>query len=269
MANQVTVTGHLGADITAVFGEGAQKRALFQIASNVKYTDKDGKKQSAVNWVPCIAWGKTANMLTEYGLKGRHLLVTGSLDCYQKPANEDGSFDNPIIRVRASSVEFLAFEDSIRDKLEAKKSTDTSPEVLAKLAKILGLATPKTEKVEEPDVMAEFKELLVGKTEKEPAKQDPIAALKELLTKDTKVPTVTPNEAMAKSILDIINTSSEAEPEKVKEQESVTDKDKVFEYKIIRKKTRSNIEGVIQNGYNYSSRSKKDKAFRQKDRQKL
>jgi len=77
--------------------------------------------------------------------------------------------------------------------------------------------------------MAEFKELLVGKTEKEPAKQDPIAALKELLTKDTKVPTVTPNEAMAKSILDIINTSSEAEPEKVKEQESVTDKDKVME----------------------------------------
>ena len=123
--NTVAISGHLGKDTTAIFGEGASKRALFQVANNRKYTDKSGNKQTVTNWIPCIAWGVLADLMQKYGLKGRHVEVTGSLDCFQKPVNDNGSYDNPIIQVRVGNIEFTAFEDNVKELVEREKAEAT------------------------------------------------------------------------------------------------------------------------------------------------
>ena len=153
--NSANVSGHLGRDTTAIFGEGTAKRALFQVASNRKYTDKDGKKQTATNWIPCIAWGVLADLMEKYGLKGRHVEVTGSLDCYQKPVNADGSYDPQSVQLRVATIEFTQFEDNVRDLVEKEKATataGTNSDALAKaLIDLLNKgATPTPAPVPEP-----------------------------------------------------------------------------------------------------------------------
>jgi single-strand DNA-binding protein len=120
--NSVQVIGHLGRDTTAIFGEGTQKRALFQVASNRKYTDKNGQKQEVVNWVPCIAWGPLADLMQNYGLKGRHIAVEGSLDCFQKPQKGDGTYDPQSVQVRCRNIQFLGYEDNVRNLVDANKA---------------------------------------------------------------------------------------------------------------------------------------------------
>ena len=54
--NNVTLSGHL-AQAPKVF----DNRTLFTVAVNKSWRDPEtGERKTAVNFIPCIAWGKTA-----------------------------------------------------------------------------------------------------------------------------------------------------------------------------------------------------------------
>lgn len=66
--------------------------AKFTIAVNRSYKDKDGNRPA--DFIPCEAFGKTAEFVSNYITKGRLVEIDGELrvDQYQNEAGENRSF---------------------------------------------------------------------------------------------------------------------------------------------------------------------------------
>lgn len=123
MKATATVVGRLTRDVTSIFSndDGSAKRALFTVACNSVYKRND-EKVKTTDFIPCIAWGTHADLLKEWGLKGRQVLIKGTIETFQKPADNDGNYDPVKVQVRVDQLEFLGFEDNVREKYEANKA---------------------------------------------------------------------------------------------------------------------------------------------------
>lgn len=110
MKAQVSMVGRLTKDVTAVFAndDGSAKRALFTVACNSNFKDKDGKKKESVDFIPCVIWGEgLVKLLTDWGKKGRQVHIEGTLDTYQAGPDEDGKYPPTKTQVRVGQFEFL------------------------------------------------------------------------------------------------------------------------------------------------------------------
>lgn len=194
MKATATVVGRLTRDVTSIFSndDGTAKRALFTVACNSIYK-RDNEKVKTTDFIPCIAWGPHADLLKEWGLKGRQLLIKGTIETFQKPADDDGNYEPVKVQIRVAQMEFLGFEDNVRDKFEAKKAAT-------------GTAVPAGTEA----ILAALTAVLTGQpapaaavVPPEPPKPAPIAAA---------TPTA---EALAAALLGVINTqkgAAEAQP---------------------------------------------------------
>lgn len=52
----------------------------FAIAVNRSFKDSSGNQQDQVSYLDCVAWGKSAEIITQYVKKGSALLVSGRLE---------------------------------------------------------------------------------------------------------------------------------------------------------------------------------------------
>ena len=52
----------------------------FAIAVNRSFKDASGAQQDQVSYLDCVAWGKSAEIITQYIKKGSQLLVSGRLE---------------------------------------------------------------------------------------------------------------------------------------------------------------------------------------------
>lgn len=127
MKAEVTMTGRLTRDVTSIFTneDGSAKRALFTVACNSSYK-KEGEKIQNTDFIPCIAWGPMADLLEEWGLKGRLVAIRGNLESYQAPPDDDGAYAPIKIQVRIRELEFLGFEENVQEKFEAKKAEEVT-----------------------------------------------------------------------------------------------------------------------------------------------
>ena len=82
MLNKCEFIGNLGAD-PEFFPHGSNRgsdRATFSIACNEKWTDKNtGEKKEKTEWVRCVAWGRTAEIVSEYLSKGSQVYIEGKM----------------------------------------------------------------------------------------------------------------------------------------------------------------------------------------------
>jgi len=163
MKAKVHMNGRITRDVTSIFAndDGTAKRALFTVACNSTYKKGD-EKVKTVDFIPCIAWGSQATLLEEWGLKGRHVAIEGTLDAYQKPVNEEtGEYEPVKIQVRVVEIEFLGFEKNVQEKFDAKKEGDPQSQtqktqqqevsqenILAALANLLGKGTAQQTEAE-------------------------------------------------------------------------------------------------------------------------
>ncbi len=51
----------------------------FSLAVNKFWKDQSGQKQEATEFINCVAWGRTAEIIGQYAIKGQNLYVEGSL----------------------------------------------------------------------------------------------------------------------------------------------------------------------------------------------
>ena len=51
----------------------------FSLAVNRVWKDKQGDKQEEVEFINCVAWGRTAEIITQYAVKGQNLFIEGRL----------------------------------------------------------------------------------------------------------------------------------------------------------------------------------------------
>ena len=77
--NKVQLIGYLGQDPEIVTLESGSKLAKFSMATSDSYRNAQGEKVEDTQWHNIVAWGKTAEIVENYLLKGKQVAVEGKL----------------------------------------------------------------------------------------------------------------------------------------------------------------------------------------------
>ena len=77
--NKVILVGNMTRDPELKHTPNNKSVANFGVAVNHKWKNSDGETQNDVTFVDCDAWGRTAEVITEYFQKGKPILVEGRL----------------------------------------------------------------------------------------------------------------------------------------------------------------------------------------------
>ena len=90
LRNSAKFIGNLGGDPEVKNLESGKKVANFSLAVDSSYKDKDGNKVEDTTWIPCVAWGKTAELLEQYTKKGSKVAVDTTVTTrnYEKDGNK-------------------------------------------------------------------------------------------------------------------------------------------------------------------------------------
>lgn len=81
--NKVILIGRLGRDPEVRYTAGGNPVANFSVATDEKWTDKQGQRQERTEWHKIVAWGKLAEICGEYLAKGRQVYVEGKIQTRQ------------------------------------------------------------------------------------------------------------------------------------------------------------------------------------------
>jgi single-strand DNA-binding protein len=76
--NKAMLIGNLGRDAELKYTAGGDAVATISIATTETWT-KDGQKQEKTEWHRCVLWGKQAESLAVYLVKGKQIYVEGRI----------------------------------------------------------------------------------------------------------------------------------------------------------------------------------------------
>ena len=79
LRNQVQLIGNLGQDPEIINLESGKKLARFALATNESYKNAKGEKIADTQWHQIVAWGKTADIIEKYVIKGKEVAIHGKL----------------------------------------------------------------------------------------------------------------------------------------------------------------------------------------------
>ena len=79
LRNKVQLIGHLGNDPEIVNLDGGNKLAKFSIATSESYKNAKDEKVEDTQWHNVVAWGKTADIVENFLIKGKQVAVEGKL----------------------------------------------------------------------------------------------------------------------------------------------------------------------------------------------
>jgi single-strand DNA-binding protein len=79
LRNKVQLIGHVGNDPEIKTFEGDRKVAKLTIATNDSYKNDKGEKIEETQWHNLVAWGKTAEIIEKYVVKGKEIAIEGKL----------------------------------------------------------------------------------------------------------------------------------------------------------------------------------------------
>ncbi len=81
--NKVILVGNLGRDAELRYTPGGAPVATLNLATTEVWNDKAGQRQEKTEWHRVVLWGKTAESLNEYLVKGKQIYVEGRLQTRQ------------------------------------------------------------------------------------------------------------------------------------------------------------------------------------------
>lgn len=119
--NKVIIMGRLTAD-----PELRRTGSGVAVTSFTVAVDRQSSKEDATDFIDCVAWRKTAELVEQYFHKGKEILVDGELQTRTYTA-KDGS-KRKVAEVNASNVRFVGKRDSDgyqqQETQEAQQSGD-------------------------------------------------------------------------------------------------------------------------------------------------
>jgi single-strand DNA-binding protein len=77
--NRACIIGNLGANPEVKTIPGGHRVTTLRIATNNKWTDKDGKSQETTEWHRVVVWGRLAEIAEQYLKKGRQVYIEGRI----------------------------------------------------------------------------------------------------------------------------------------------------------------------------------------------
>ena len=81
--NKVILVGNLGRDAELRYTASGTAVSTLNLATTETWKDKEGTKQEKTEWHRIIVWGKTAESLATYLVKGKQILIEGKLQTRQ------------------------------------------------------------------------------------------------------------------------------------------------------------------------------------------
>lgn len=81
--NKVMLIGNLGADPELKYTSGGQSVLKMRLATSEKWKDKDGQMQERTEWHSVVLWGKRAEALAKFLVKGKTIYVEGRIQSRQ------------------------------------------------------------------------------------------------------------------------------------------------------------------------------------------
>lgn len=115
MINSVNLTGRLTRDIELRYTQGGTAVANFTLAVNRTFK-KEGRPDA--DFISCVAWAKTAEVLSQYTKRGDLIGVTGRLET-RNYEDKDGK----TVYITETVIEKLVFLQSKDDK-QAKQQNN-------------------------------------------------------------------------------------------------------------------------------------------------
>ena len=79
MINKVILVGRLGKDPEIRSTPGGATVAKFTMATDERFTDKNGEKQERTEWHNITAWGRLGEICGQYLRKGKLVYIEGSI----------------------------------------------------------------------------------------------------------------------------------------------------------------------------------------------
>ena len=77
--NRTDLIGNLGETPELRFTKSGVAVCDLRVATNERYTDSQGNKQTRTDWHRVVVWGKQAEVCCEYLTKGREVRIEGKL----------------------------------------------------------------------------------------------------------------------------------------------------------------------------------------------
>src|SRR5438067_11741269 len=79
MINKAILIGRLGKDPEIRSTPSGQTVTRFSLATDEKFTDRNGEKQERTEWHNIVAWGKLGEICGQFLRKGRLVYIDGSI----------------------------------------------------------------------------------------------------------------------------------------------------------------------------------------------
>lgn len=124
MYQSLTIIGNLGKDPELRYTPSGNAVTSFPLATNQRWTDREGEPQQSTTWFRVTAWNRLAETCSEFLTKGRLVLVVGTLQADPETGGpktwvgRDGS-TRASYEVRAITVKFMSGTDATREKPES------------------------------------------------------------------------------------------------------------------------------------------------------
>lgn len=104
--NKVILIGNLSAAPEVRFTQGGVAVANFNIATNEKWTNKQGEPQERTEWHKIVVWGRVAENCGKYLHKGKSVYIEGSIQTREWD-DKDGN-KRYTTEINARTVQFLS-----------------------------------------------------------------------------------------------------------------------------------------------------------------
>lgn len=105
MYNKMTAIGNVGSDPEMRYTPSGSAVTSFSLATNERYTTRDGERREETEWFRVVAWDRLAEICNQYLTKGRQVYVEGRLKSDSWVGNDGQTrFRNEII---AREVKFI------------------------------------------------------------------------------------------------------------------------------------------------------------------
>ena len=127
--NKATIIGRLGSNPELKQTQSGASVVSLSLATNNVYTDKTtGNKTETTDWISCVFWGKTAEILSKHTSKGSLIYVEGRIQ--SRKWTDDKGIDRYVTEVNVSNMEMLGSSNSNRPPLpEAPVNSPDFPDL--------------------------------------------------------------------------------------------------------------------------------------------
>ncbi|HUJ13699.1 MAG TPA: single-stranded DNA-binding protein [Thermoanaerobaculia bacterium] len=131
MINKVILVGRLGKDPEIRSTPNGSSVAKFTVATDERYTDKNGEKQERTEWHNITAWGKLAEICGQYLRKGKLVYIEGSIrtDSWDDKESGQKRYRTEIVANTMKMLDRKGDDNSGGSYAGARKSSGTATQV--------------------------------------------------------------------------------------------------------------------------------------------